>query len=273
MMKGAPNIRYKRGASVWTLLLAVVVIAAAFSPASAQEVPYRYYLEAGVDFAHFTNDVGNGNGQWVAFILSKPANFDLRLDVGRAERWDDEGIGVGAAFTKYLDRVRLGVGAATGSADFIQPEYRFSGFAGYNFLAEGNLIVVLGYLREQSKAENYFDRIELGVTYYANEHWIYGGYFHYTIGQPGDTITKTIAAGVTWFTWEKRFIGGLVEWGDVNYTQVSEEDFLVAYEQFMVRANYTEYFNPTFGATLRADWATNKFWDVYGIAFSIFKVW
>jgi hypothetical protein len=266
-------MKTKRGSSVWTSLLVTVVIAVAFSPASAQEVPYRYYLEGGVDYAHYTNDVGSGNGQWLAFILSKPANFDLRLDLGRAERWEDEGIGVGAAFTKYLGRVRLGAGAATGTADFIQPEYRLSAFAGYNFLAEGNLIVILGYLREQSKAENYFDRIELGVTYYANEHWILGGYFHYTIGQPGDTITKTIAASATWFTWEERYIGALVEWGDINYTQVSEVDFLVAYEQFMVRGYYTEHFNPTFGTNVRLDWATNEFWDVYGISVSLFKSW
>ena len=50
-------------------------------------------------------------------------------------------------------------------------------------------------------------------------------------------------------------------------------DFLVAYEQVWVRANYSEYFNPTFGLNLRVDWGTNKFYDFYGISASVFKTW
>ncbi len=255
------------------LAVALVVAAALHAPAAAQESNNVYYVEGGLDFAHFTDDIGNGNAQWVAFILSQPANYSLRFDLSRADRWGDRGAGGGVQFTKYFPRVNLGAGISGGGGDFIYPEYRFDAFAGYSFLTEANLNITLGYLHEQSKAANYYDRISVSATWYMNSHWILGGFFNYDMGQPDDNITKSMGLGLTWFTWQERYIGGQFSYGDVNYTQINANNFLVAYEQFTFRLSYSEYFNPTFGATLKFDYGTNKFYDVYGISASVFKTW
>jgi YaiO family outer membrane protein len=254
-------------------VLVAALLLAACVPAAAQQGKNVYYLEGGVDFSHFSNDYGNGNGQWVTFILSQPANYNLRFDLSRAERWGDQGVGGGLLFTKFVGRLTLGAGASGGSGDFIYPDYRVDATAGYAFLPKGNLQISLGYLHEQSKAENSYDRMSISANWYVNSHWIFGGYFNYDIGQPGDTVTKTVGLGATWYTWQKRYIGGMIVYGDVNYTQVSANDFLVAYEQFELRLNYSEYFNPTFGTNIRVFLGTNEYFDVYGVSASLFKSW
>jgi hypothetical protein len=221
----------------WVIVAAMVFIIAAFNPASAQEAPTVFYFEGGVDFSHFTDGYGDGNGQWLVFILSQPANYSLRFDLSRVDRWGDEGVGDGILAQKFIDRLTLGAGASGGSGDFIYPEYRVDASVGYGFLAEGNLQIILGYLHEQSKAENSYDRMAV------------------------------------WFTWQKRYIGGQFSYGDVNYTQISDVDFLVAFENFSVRLYYSEYFNPTFGTNIKFDYGTNKYFDVYGISASLFKSW
>jgi YaiO family outer membrane protein len=231
------------------------------------------YLEAGAGYAHFTDGVGDGNDQTVAFILSKEATWQLRLDAGRAARWGDEGLGFGAMFTAYHNTWSFGVGAATGTGEYIFPEYVVSATIGKGFLAEGNLLASLTYAHDQSKGENYFDRIGGALTWYANNHWIYGGYFNYDMGQPGSTVTMSGGLGATWFTWQERYIGVTLQYGDVNYTQVGVTDFLVGYQEFLIRGTYSEYINPTMGLNFRAEYSTNEMWDMYGISASIFKEW
>jgi YaiO family outer membrane protein len=269
----------KRGTTAPPAWGAVVVLAVtalcappACTPAAAQ-APNTYYIEGGLDLAHFSDNYGNGNGQWLVFILSQPANYNLRFDLSRAQRWGDRGVGGGLSFSKYLDRLTLAAGASGGSGDFIYPEYRLEASVGYGLLPQGNLLVMLGYLHDQSKVDNYFDRVALSANWYMDSHWIFGGFFNYDIGQPGDTVTMSLGLGATWFTWKKRYIGGTVTYGDVNYTQVSLNGFLVAYKQFSLRANYSEYFNPTFGTNVRLDFGTNKYYDVYGVSVSVFKSW
>jgi YaiO family outer membrane protein len=278
------------------LILVLVILLSLVSQASAQEsakvdsvaavevdtpaepeepgVPLTKYVEVGIGYSYFTNDVGEGNDQFAAFILAREQSWQLRLDGGRAERWGDSGYGIGAMFTKYLaSRWSVAAGANTGSGEFIFPEYRVSAMVGVALLKERNLQVTLGYVHDQSKGENYFDRIAASATWYSGSHWIYGGYFNYDIGEPGTTITASGGLGATWFNWQKRYIGFLVEYGDINYTQVGATDFLVGYEQFLIRGTFSEYFDPTMGINVRAEYATNEIWDMYAVAVSLFKSW
>ncbi|MGD8415134.1 MAG: YaiO family outer membrane beta-barrel protein, partial [Candidatus Latescibacterota bacterium] len=213
------RIRHRLAAAsaMWVPVAALVLLAGVWSPAFAQEAPTEYYVEGGLDFSHFNNDYGNGNGQWLAFILSQRANYSLRFDVSHAARWGDEGYGGGLLAQKFIGRLMLGAGASGGGGRFIYPTYRVDASVGYGFLPEGNLQVILAYLHEQSKVENYYDRGSISANYYMNSHWIFGGFFNYDVGQPGDTVTKSIGLGATWYTWKKRYIGGLVSYGDVNY--------------------------------------------------------
>ena len=79
--------------------------------------------------------------------------------------------------------------------------------------------------------------------------------------------------GATWYTWQERYIGLELAGGDINYTQVGVNDFLVNYEEYAVRMYYTEYFNNTWGMNSRAEYVTNEMFDIYGVSVSIFKVW
>lgn len=257
-------------------MLAVLAIAAACGAASAQteKPPPAYHLEGGLDAAYYTNDYGWGNNQWMAFILSRPADFSLRLDAGRSERFHDVGIGGGAVFTKYFPHGwNAALGVSGGHSSFILPKYRIDASVGKAFLPDGNLQVSLGYAHVKFNSPNYFDRIAPAVSWWANDHWIFGGYFNYDIGQPGDTATKFGGVGVTWFTWQERFIGAEVAGGKINYLQLSEIDYLVAYDEFAFKLYYTEYFSRTFGLNSRAEYLTNELFDMYGISVSIFKVW
>jgi YaiO family outer membrane protein len=255
-------------------VIAAVAVVTACSTVSAQTPPLGYYVEGGLDFSYFTNDYGLGNNEWMAFILSRPADFSLRLDAGRSERFNDVGIGGGALFTKFFPHGwNAAFGASGGHSRYILPKYRLDASVGKAFLPEGNLQISLGYAHVQFNSPNYFDRISPAVSWWANDHWIFGGYFNYDIGQPGDTATKYGGVGATWFTWEERYIGAQVAGGKINYLQLSEVDYLVAYDEFAVKLYYTEYFSRTLGLNSRAEYLTNELFDMYGISVSIFKVW
>ena len=278
MMHRIVVARRRGGAAVIVWMTVLCALATAPGVARAAEgdalPPHTKYIEGGAEFTHFTNGFGNGNNQSVTFTISREWSYLLRFDLGRVQRFGDEGIGIGALFTSYHGKAwSSGVGVSTGSGKFILPRYRVDASLGYALLPAGNLQATIGYVHEQSKGENSYDRIAASLTWYTGAHWIVGGYFNYDVGQPGATITKSGGAGVTWFTWQKRYIGAVAEYGDVHYTQLGVTDFLVAYEQVSARAYYTEYFNPTFGLNLRADWGTNKFYDSYGISASVFKSW
>lgn len=238
------------------------------------QAPIVRYVEAGGEFTHFTNDYGNGNSQFMAYSISRENNYLLRFDWGRAARFGDQGLGFGASFTDYLaDGWFVGCGVSTGSGEAIFPRYRLDASIGRGFLREDNLQITAAYIRQQSKGENYFDRYAAALTWYAGAHWILGAHFNYDVGQPGDTITRSGGVGAMVGTWQVRYVGAAVEFGDINYTQIGPDNYLVDYEQILVKAYYTEYFGPKAGMNLRLDWGSNDFYELYGVSLSFFKEW
>jgi YaiO family outer membrane protein len=235
--------------------------------------PIVRYLELGGEYTHFTNDYGDGNSQFMAYSLSRENDFLLRFDLGRAARFGEQGMGCGASLTAYLpDGHFLGFGGSTGTGKAVFPKYRLDAFFGRGFLAEDNLQLTLGFIHEESKDVNKFDRYACALTWYAGPHWILGAHFNYDVGQPGDTITKSGGVGAMVGTWEERYVGASVEFGDVNYTRVGPSSYLVDYEQILVKAYFTEYFGPKAGMNLRLDWGSNDFYDLYGASLSFFWV-
>lgn len=240
----------------------------------AERPPVVRFFEAGVDFTHFTNDYGNGNGQSMSYSRSREYEYLLRFDVGRAARFGDEGLGVGASFTKYMyRRWSAAAGLATGSGAAIFPRYRVDAWIGRAFLPDGNLQIAVGYVHEQSRGENKYDRYGCGLTWYAGAHWILGGFFNYDVGQPGNTVTQSGGAGASYGSWKRWYVGASVEFGDVSYTQIGPSKYLVDYEQVVVKGYLTEYFNPRAGVNLRLEWGRNDFYDLYGVSLSFFKEW
>ncbi len=251
--------------------MAVLCGAAGLGSRAAAD-PLVYSIEGGGSYTHFTEDYGSGNTQFAAFTLTRPSRYAIRIDAGRAERFDDDGYGIGALLTKYLARNwSAGVGAGTGTGDFIHPEYRLDAFVSKGLLANGNLIATLGYAHEESKAANYYDRVAGSLTWWADAHWIFGGFYHYDIGYPGDTRTKSGGAGITWYDWQERSLSVSGSLGDVNYTQVGPTSFLVGYEEVSVSLGVTEYLSSRGGLRLKLDWGSNDFYDAYGVTVSLFR--
>jgi len=268
----------RRSAVVISLIVASFMLVPSKGTAAADDegtsAPAIRYLEAGASYTHFTDDLEDGNTQFLSLLFSQDWSYQLRFDAERSARWSDAGFGVGASFTKYFGGSwSVGVGAGTGSGKYILPDYRFNASVGKAFLQKRNLLASIGYVHEQSKGPNYYDRIAPSLSWWAGDHWVFGGHFNYDIGQPGNTSTRSGGLEVTWFNWQKRFIGVVFELGDVNYTQVGPTDFLVAYKQVSTRVHFTQYFTPTMGLNFRGDWGTNDLYDLYGISVNLFTEW
>lgn len=281
-MSATANAR--AGALPRFVIFAALLVAVALAPAvasaaadgqdSVRTTPYKKFIRGGVEFAHYTNDYGNGDNEFVTAWFAKEYDYWLQFDLGRSARFGDEGIGVGASFTNYLpDGWSYSVGASTGSGDHIFPRYRLDAAVARAFLPQDNLTLRLGYVHEQSKGDNYYDRAAIGAEWWLGTHWILAGHFNYDMGQPGNTTTMSGGFGLTYYEWVNRYIGASVEYGDVNYTQVGLIDYLVDYEEIFVKLYYTEYFSPTFGVDIRLDWGHNEFYEVYGVSFRVFKEW
>jgi YaiO family outer membrane protein len=243
-------------------------------PQESDEPEWKKLIEAGLDFGAYSDPFPDGNGQFVRFTLWKPVKHVWRFDVGRAERFDDEGIDFGATYRYYINpRLSVGGNAYTGTGEFISPEYAVGVFSEYALLPERNLLISGGYERWQSKAENSLDRLYVGATYYLDDHWIVAGVFRYDIGHPGSTVSIAGNVGFTYQVYRRWATGLEVEAGDIAYTLIAPDFPVVNYHSRMVAGHYSRYFKPDIGITARLYWVETDFWDVTGLTLTFFKEW
>lgn len=260
------------------LLLTTVLIGglAAPPPALAQEAaaeppaPLVQVISGGAGYSEFTRGYGDAHHIFARYSIERPYDWRWQFDVGSQARFDDNSFDFGVAFTKFLwGETHLTLGASSGTGDYIASEYRFDVSLAQPILGS---LLRLGYTREQSKAENYRDGFGVGLERWF-PHWIVGAHWRYDIGYPGETISRTVGFGVTYFTWERFYIGVGVELGDVSYMQVGPTNFLVNYDSETYELGISYWLTTNSGVNFKVNYGETDFYEVTGIELGFFKRW
>lgn len=260
-------------------LLICLLAAGGLRAASAQEAagsaPLAHVAELGANYIWYDEDLGEGDYEFARYTLSRDRSFIWRVEAGRAARFGDDGFGFGTSLTVYLDgRIFLLGGYGTGTGDFeVFPEYRWDVGIGRAFLAEGTLLFSMGYTREQSKIENYYDGFWGTVEWYIDEHWIAGVTGRHEVGYPGRNTSTNGGVNLTYSVWKRWAIGAGIQGGEVSYQLISPDRALVDYNRTALMLYHTRYVRSDIGFTVRTDYEHNDLYNLFGITLSVFKEW
>lgn len=255
---------------IWGLLgVLLLSLCPVANPAGAAEDLWT--LEAGLEQAQFTDALGPGNGQFLRLTWERPRSHTLALGLGRAHRWDDTSLDAAALYTRHLrpdTDLWLGLGGGTG--DFIAPEYRLDAGVLRKFLPGDTLHLSAGYTHIQSKEENSTDGLLAGASWYL-EHWLLSGVFHYDIGQPGDTVSRTWVWDVTWYRYRDVYLGAGYSDGSASYVLVGPGRPLIDYRVEGWRALASKWLGADWGGHLRYDHTWTSYYTVDSYTVSVFK--
>lgn len=244
---------------------------------AAQETsaPLAHVLELGANYTWYDEDLGEGDYEFLRYSLSRDQSFIWRIEAGRAARFGDSGFGFGTSLSRYIGGgffVLAGYGTGTGDFE-VFPEYRWDAGIGRAFLAKRNLLFSLGYTREQSKIENYYDGFWANLEYYADEHWIVGVMGRYEVGYPGRNTSTNGGINLTYNVWKQWALGAGIQGGEVSYQLISPDEALVDYNRTALMMYYTRYVKHDIGFTSRVDYEHNDLYNLFGVTLSVFKEW
>jgi YaiO family outer membrane protein len=227
-------------------------------------------LEVGAGIGRYSDGLGTSNGQSLRFSYSRAWRSSWSLDFGRQSRFGESSWDYGASYTRFLPRrTNLTVGLSSGTGQYLAPRYRFGATFGAPVLG---LALSMGYLHEQSKAENRLDAISAGAARY-QAHWIFALSGRCDFGQPGSTISTLGGAGVTWYRWKRIYLGASADFGDVSYMMVGPGRAVVNFHSSSFSLGFSRWFNSHAGMNLRLSYGKTSFYKVGGITASLFREW
>jgi YaiO family outer membrane protein len=227
-------------------------------------------LEAGGGVAEYSDDLGRSDSQFLRAGISRPWRYGWVVDVGREHRFDETSFNYGASYTQFLPgRTNLTVAIGSGTGEILAPRYRLGVTASGSILG---LVTSAGYLRVQSKAENWSDGFSLGLLRYTG-HWIFGVSGRQDYGYPGRTVSRSGGAGITWFQWRRTYLGANVDFGKVSYMLVGPAQAKVNFNSTTYGVGFSRWFTDRTGMNLRGTYGRTSFYKVGGVTVSLFREW
>ncbi len=231
--------------------------------------PLAYSVEGGLALASYYSDFAHS--EFVTLSISRPYSYQWRFSASLDHRFDDAGLGVGGAYTRYWSSgLFVSGGLSTGTGKSIHPEYQIGIAAGRPVLADKSMILSLSYLHTNSKGTNYAHGLGLGFTWYARGHWILGGWGRCDLSYPGATTSLSGGLGVTYAVWRQTYMGAGLDYGDVAYI-LAPGRALVEYSAVAYNVFFARYLTPSLGFSARLDYAT--IYDGGGLTLRLFKDW
>jgi YaiO family outer membrane protein len=277
-LPGNRNIRLMAVRAALLICACALALGAPIRPA-AQETDrtslLSHVFELGANYSWYDENLGEGDYEFLRYTLSRDQRFIWRVEAGRAARFDDSGLGFGTSLSTFIGGgFFLMAGYGTGTGDFeVFPEYRWDVGIGRSFLKERNLLFSLGYTREQSKIENYYDGFWGNLEYYIDEHWIAGATGRYEVGYPGRNTSTNGGVNLTYSVWKKWALGAGIHGGEVSYQLLAPDLALVDYTRTALMLYHTRYLKSDIGFTSRVDYEHNDLYNLFGITLSVFKEW
>lgn len=258
----------KRMTHIALLITLAVFLATA---AGAQELVRT--VELGFSYGEYDGDLGVSRGQSLGLLISRPYVWDWRIGVGRAHRFHTDGSAIGTSLTRHLPGgVSASLGFGRGKGGVVLSDYRFDASLGVGVLPRRQLLLNLGYTRNQSEGENYSDGVGLGASWYLGR-WILGGHFLHDTGYPGKTISRSGGVSLTYSLWRKLDLGAGITFGKVSYTLVSPGFAHVDYSANGSFAGVNWWAGERWGVNLRLDYGETDFYRFRGFTFGVFREW
>ena len=252
--------------------VALALLGLLHAPAQAQDRTWS--LQLGVDRGEYTEDLGSFEGEFAALGVERPWKDRWRIEVGRAARFGDEGVGYGFSYARHLSRrTVVSTGLSSGTGDVIFPDLRFDLGLRRTDLLGGRMLADLGYTHIESKGENSSDGFGGGVLLAVGGPWSVGLDGRVDIGQPGDTRGHTVGASLLYGIYRRFYANLRGEIGRVAYTLVGPGDALVEYNSRGLRGGLTFYLRPDRGVAVEGALLDSEVYDLWTVGLRAFREW
>jgi YaiO family outer membrane protein len=271
---GVPARRVTVHLSVAVLLLLLLLLLLPVTSVRAEEPSRRYTVDVGLSLGRYTENLGNSDAQFAALSLERPWLDRWRFDLGRAARFEDAGVGVGALYSRHLRRnTQVSGGFSSGTGDVIFPKWRVDLGLRQTGLFDNRMLFDLGYTHTQSKAENYSNALGGGVRWYTSSPWSFGLGGRVEWGQPGNTVSRSMNFGVDYGLYRKLYVGAGMEIGEVAYVLVAKDLAFVDFSIRSYRLGSTWYVRDDRGLTVELNYLDTEFYDQRSFTVRVFKEW
>ena len=255
------------------VLMAMLLLGFA-AKAIGQEPDWEHELRAGASYGKYDSDLGSLNGQFLRWTASRRFQDLVRTDVGRAERFGEEGFGFGAGWQHHLRQdTSVSFGASTGTGDVLFPRWRADVGLEHGVLPGDPLLLGIGYTHIQSKAENRSDGFGLNARWYGNAPWIFSGFGRIERGHPGDTISRSAGVGAMLHFPGRYSLGAGVEVGETSYVLLTPDEAAVDFDSVGWRLGASKELNQDWGVGARFDSFTSDVYDLWAIGIELYRRW
>jgi YaiO family outer membrane protein len=253
---------------------AVMALIALVAFASVARAERDQSIEVGAGLSEYTENLGGGNDQFVAWSTMRRSVDRLRLDVGHSERFEDDGIGLGLLYEREIARrLGLSLGVSTGTGDVIFPDLRLDiGVRRDDFLGTA-AILRLGFTHFDYKSANTSDGGELGIFWPLNHRWGVSVSERIDIGQPGDTFSNSTNLGVRWGKWRRYYLGSSVHFGETSYVLLAPGQPQIDFSSWSWDVSGTWYQREDRGVSLRFEIFESDVYDLWGLSARVFREW
>ncbi len=254
-----------------TMVVIALGIAVVASPVRADR---GYSLELGAGYAGFTEGLGDGNDQFLAWSMMRPGLDRLRLDLGHSARFGDEGVGVGLLYEREVaPRLGLSLGLSSGSGEVIFPDLRVDLGLRKDAVLGTPLILRIGFTHFDYKSANTSDGGELGLFWPMTDRWAVSASERIEIGQPGSTLSKTTNLGLRWGRWRRYYLGSGLHFGETSYVLIVPGQPQVDFSSWSWDLSGTWYLRSDRGVSLRFEQFRSEVYDLWGLSLRLFREW
>jgi len=224
-------------------------------------------LAMGFGTGQYQNDTLPNNGQFVRFTQDHEGHHSWMVDVGRTERFDIQGWGVGGSYTRVLNPLTsVTLGANTGTSDLF-PDYRLGATVHRSIL--GN-VVSGGLSYERAKSGFKSSGVHAGIVRWFPS-WIVSLNGSLYRGSPGDTSSPSMHLGLTWYRWRRLYLGMGFGYGQVSYAVLGAQTTVIDYDSSSFDVGASWWIDDGSGINLSADYGDTDFYWVRGVNLSYFR--
>jgi YaiO family outer membrane protein len=253
--------------------IAILVLGAA-AKAHGEEPDIDHELRVGYSYGEYDRGLGSLNSQSVRYSGSRYLHDAWNVDVGRAARLGEDGVGFGIGYRRHLRRdTSWSAGVSSGTGEVLFPRWRADVGIEHGVLAGDPLLLALGYTHLQSKAENRSDGIQLGARWYTRRGWIFGLHQNFEHGHPGDTSSKSTGFGIMYHRPDHFSLSAGYDFGDVSYVLLMPGEAAVDFDSRSYQFGGSYNFSPRSGVGLRYDFANTDIYDLWSFNLEYFHKW
>ncbi|NDF12691.1 MAG: YaiO family outer membrane beta-barrel protein [Proteobacteria bacterium] len=228
-------------------------------------------IEAGINYHHVTNDLGNWFGQFLNVQYQTDAWNRWSLSLLNQQAFTDEGQSIAIGNTHIINEDwYTTAGIAFGTDASFLTKYRVDVALNKKWLEGKNLITTAGLTYSKAQ-ETYDDKgLLLSAVYYTPSPWIIQGGVRFNISDPGSVFSPSVFSALTYGYNKRYFVTGKLGMAREAYQLIGPGAIVNSFNSYNGGLDYRQWLGKDWGFNVGTEYYTNPAYDRLGGTLSVF---